>query len=117
MNKYIFVKNMVLLLLFSKIYNRSCKMSLLYTNKKKCITSFLKAPSRHKKFFHQIVLEIFSVKFFFKFLFFKKINYKSNHLVLIKKKNFFQKVGSNNFTLVKFLISIKINLSKYYLTS
>ena len=62
--KNIFIKNMVVFLLFSKTFFKNCKVTLLLNKKRKIITNILKAPSRHKKFFHQIFHEIFNALLF-----------------------------------------------------
>lgn len=114
LSKFIFVKNMVIFLLFSKIFLLGCNTTLLFGNLKKNQINILKAPSRHKKFFHQIFFEYFFVKVFFKF----KFNLSKNIYlccVFFKKLDLiFQKIGSNTLTRIKISTSFKIDLNKFY---
>lgn len=68
--KKIFVKNMVVFLLFTKIFFKGCVVNFFFTKNKNSNTNILKAPSRHKKFFHQLFYEYFIIKINF---FFKKV--------------------------------------------
>lgn len=93
--KKIFVKNIFIFLLFSKIFFKKCYVSFNFkknqtTNK----INLLKAPSRHKKFFHQICYEYFQVVFIFKF---SKIFKKNFNLIKLFNllNNIFLKIGSN----------------------
>jgi hypothetical protein len=111
-NKNIFIKNMVIFLLFSKLFLQTCKVTILISKKKKILTNLLKAPSRHKKFFHQIFHEIFRLRVFFLF---NNILINSYHPNNIKKLHilnsvnffsnldkFFTKIGSNVLSKNKF---------------
>lgn len=107
-SKKIFVKNMFVFLLFSKIFFKNCLVSFFFRKDKLNKTNLLKAPSRHKKFFHQIYCEYFQVKFIFRFnKIFKKIN--NITYVFIPLNKLFKKVGSN--TLSRF----KLSVSFFYL--
>ena len=110
-NKCIFVRNITILLLFSKIFLQDCKLNILYKKTKKLQTSFLKAPSRHKKFFHQISSKIFSMKIFFKYCL-KKHSFKVNDInfdkIFFNINTLFSTIGSNILTKTKLLISFKV---------
>ena len=114
-SKLIFVKNMLVFLLFSKVFLKNCSTNLLFNSIKKNQINFLKAPSRHKKFFHQTFFEFFQVKVFLKFHYDKKI-YIFNTTLLFKKLNLiFLNLGSNLLTRTKFKIilpfkSLNVNL-------
>ncbi len=116
-SKLIFVKNMLVFLLFSKVFFKNCSTNLLFNSMKKNQINFLKAPSRHKKFFHQTFFEFFQIKVFLKFNLQKKL-YITNTIVLFKKLNLvFLNLGSNLLTRTKFKIilpfkSLKSNLPK-----
>jgi hypothetical protein len=103
-SKRIFVKNIFIFLLFSKIFLKNCLVSFFFRKDNLNKINLLKAPSRHKKFFHQIFYEYFQVKFIFKFnKIFKKIN---NTVEIFTKFNkIFKKIGSNTLNRVKFSIS------------
>ena len=66
--KKIFVRNMVIFLLFTKIFFKGCAVNFFFLKNRNTCTNVLKAPSRHKKFFHQIFYEYFIIKvnFFFR---------------------------------------------------
>lgn len=105
--KKIFVKNIIIFLLFSKIFFKNCKISLIFLKQQQQRTSILKAPSRHKKYFHQLCHEIFFLKIFFKFPF-KVILTKMLSLKLFPILNaIFLKIGSNILTRIKFTVSTK----------
>ena len=114
--KTIFVKNMVVFLLFNKLFFENCTTTILFTKTTTNNISLLKAPSRHKKFFHQVFQENFFLKIFFRCLYyklnslvdFKKINLNTNIIsIKIFKKLFliFSKIGSNVLTQTKFSFS------------
>ena len=105
-SKLIFVKNMLVFLLFSKIFFKNCSTNLLFNTTKKNQINFLKAPSRHKKFFHQTFFEFFQIKVFFKFRFNKKLHIY-NTVIFFKKLNLvFLNLGSNLLTRTKFKTTI-----------
>ena len=106
-DKSIFVRNMVIFFLFTKVFLTNCNVNLLFQKKSKHPTTFLKAPSRHKKFFHQTFFEFFVVKIYFHFL--KKIKVSNSSLIFKKLNNFFFNIGSNVLTRTK--ISISLNTS------
>jgi len=65
--KKIFVKNIIIFILFTKIFVKNSTTSFQFKKKKKKNISLLKAPSRHKKFFHQISYEYFYISITIKF--------------------------------------------------
>ena len=103
LKKKIFVKNIVVFLLFTKIFFKKCSISFLFFKNRKNQTNLLKAPSRHKKFFHQIFYEFFQIKVFFKFL---NLLFNAPEIIPIYKdlNKVFLKVGSNILTRTKFLV-------------
>jgi hypothetical protein len=105
-NKNIFVKNMIVFFLFSKIFFKNCTISLLFKKTKKLQTNLLKAPSRHKKFFHQICFEFFFLKVNFYFNFKIKIPLQIINTFFQKINNIFIKFGSNVLTRIKFLLVV-----------
>lgn len=110
--KRIFVKNMFIFLLFTKIFVKNCLVSFFFKKFIKNKTNILKAPSRHKKFFHQVFYEFFQIKFFFKF----KVVFSGLKVTLKLFKKFnkvFLKIGSNTLNRVK--ISISFSFQKLYL--
>jgi len=113
-NKFIFIKNMVVFLLFSKIFFKGCAVKLLFNKTKKHQTNILKAPSRHKKFFHQVFFEFFSVKLILNFKLSKKIPYNSTVNLFFNLDNLFKKIGSNTFTRIKFNSTFNVCLGNYF---
>jgi hypothetical protein len=108
-NKYIFVKNMVVFFLFSKIFFKNCSISLLFNSKKNKQTNILKAPSRHKKFFHQVFYEIFHLKVFFYFNLFHIIPIKFCNSFFTDLNVVFLRFGTNVLNRVKFLVNFSTN--------
>jgi len=104
--KIIFVKNLTIFLLFSKIFFRNCIVSLHFLKEIKNTINLLKAPSRHKQFFHQVYFEIFKVYVTFSFKKAQNINFNKNNIIHLFKKfnNIFLKIGSNTLTRVKFSV-------------
>ncbi len=114
--KKIFVKNMVVFLLFTKIFFKSCAVNFFFTKNKNNNINILKAPSRHKKFFHQLFYEYFIVKVNF---FFKKITplqqdkKNTNNLVIhlplifLSINLIFSKINSNTLSRTKISTSFK----------
>ena len=96
---------MVIFFLFSKIFFKNCFVKLLFKNKKKNQINILKAPSRHKKFFHQVCFEIFYLKVFFFFKFFCKIQIQNCSVFFFKLNSVFLKFGTNVLNRVKFLVN------------
>lgn len=102
---------MVVFFLFSKIFFKNCFVSLLFNSKKKKQINILKAPSRHKKFFHQVFFEIFHLKVFFYFNFFYKIPVKLCNSFFVNLNTVFLKFGTNVLNRVKFLVNFPSNSS------
>lgn len=97
--KRIFNKNIILFILFSKIFFKKYKLNVLYLNKKIDKFNILKAPSRHKKFFHQVFTEYFCIKF----IWFIQNNKQCCGIDLFEKLNFiFLKIGTNTLSRFKF---------------
>jgi hypothetical protein len=113
-NKFIFVKNIVVFLLFFKVFLKNCNISMVYNKEKKYQTSLLKAPSRHKKFFHQICFEIFSLKVFFYFLKKTKIYYQNNTHLFKNLNALFERFGSNILNKTRFSTRVSINYSNFF---
>lgn len=107
--KTIFIKNILIYILLSKIFLKNCKVTLRFLRTSNMVVNLLKAPSRHKKFFHQIGREFFLIKIFYYFktnrsvfgdgvvfIFYKII------IKFFKKINlFFTKTGSNILNKIK----------------
>ena len=105
-DKKIFVKNIIVFLLFTKIFVSGCVVSFFFKKNKVNCTNILKAPSRHKQFFHQVFYEFFQVNVFFNFIKMKTITKTGNSVVIFEKLNLvFQKIGTNILTRTKILIS------------
>ena len=107
-SKKIFVKNFLIFLFLNKIFLKNAIITFKF-NKIKCDkTNLLKAPSRHKKFFHQICFEYFILSIFFKYSTVIKLNkhfiFKFNLFI----KSFFMKFGSNSITNTKQTVSLKL---------
>ncbi len=93
-------------LLFTKIFVSGCVVSFFFKKNKVNCTNILKAPSRHKQFFHQVFYEFFQVNVFFNFIKMKTITKTGNSVVIFEKLNLvFQKIGTNILTRTKILIS------------
>jgi hypothetical protein len=107
-SKTIFIKNILIFFLFSKIFFKNCTVNVLFLKKSKNQTNLLKAPSRHKKFFHQIFLEFFFLKMTFKFLSCMKIHTNNLNPFFFKLNTFFSDFGTNLLNRTKFLIRIPI---------
>ena len=111
--KQIFTKNIIIFIIFSKIFFKNYNLNISYTNKKLNKLNILKAPSRHKKFFHQLFMEYFCVNFIWSII----INYNQimvqDYILIFKKINIlFLKIGTNTLTRTKFKITflnIKLN--------
>lgn len=100
--KKIFVKNIIIFILFTKIFVNSSTTTFQFKKKKKNQISLLKAPSRHKKFFHQISYEYFYINIIIKFgdcvLSTITDNYNNTLILFYKLDNIFKNFGSNTLT-------------------
>lgn len=104
--KKIFVKNIIIFLLFTKIFVSGCLVSFFFKKNKVNCTNILKAPSRHKQFFHQVFYEFFQINVFFSFIKVKDLTKIENSIAIFEKLNLvFQKIGTNILTRTKILIS------------
>lgn len=104
-------------MLFSKMFLIRCKTSLLFSKNLRNSNNILKAPSRHKKFFHQTTFELFTVKATYSFFILAKnpllLNNIAKAVLLFKKINVcFLHIGSNTLNRIKISIcfNIKLNL-------
>ena len=119
-SKKLFLKNIIVFLFFSKIFFKSCALNFFFTKNRKNQTNILKAPSRHKKFFHQILYEYFNIKISFKFSTlppFKPLDI----LKLFSGLNLiFLKLGSNTMNRTKinvnFNVKIPLKFQNYFKT-
>ena len=109
--KHIFTKNITIFLLFSKVFFKICLVNIKFEKRKKNKTSFLKAPSRHKKYFHQTLFEYFTLKFFFFFNSLCNISYKKFIKIYKNFYKFFIRIGSNTLTHYSFHIECKLNVN------
>lgn len=109
-HKRVFIKNIFIFLLFSKIFLKNCLVSFFFKKDKQNSISLLKAPSRHKKFFHQIFCEYFQVKFIFKFN--KILKATTNTIEIFSNLDkIFNKIGTNSLNRTKFSVSFLCRLS------
>ncbi len=115
LNKFIFVKNIVVFFLFFKVFFKNCFVSLSFFKKKKLQTNLLKAPSRHKKFFHQIFYEYFILKTFFRFFNKTYVYLGASIPFFIKMNSLFEKFGSNILTKCKFSVRFGLLVDKFFI--
>lgn len=101
-SKKIFVKNIIIFILFTKIFVNSSTTTFQFKKRNKNQISLLKAPSRHKKFFHQISYEYFYINIVIKFdgCVLRTItdNYNNTIILFYKLDNIFKNFGSNTLT-------------------
>ena len=100
-NKIKLVKNITYFILFSSIFFKNCETSLMFKKKKKNQISLLKAPSRHKKFFHQISVDSYTIKIFFNFTQMFDVCNNVSVTFFNRLVEFFLIFGSNTVTLTK----------------
>ena len=123
--KKIFIKNMVVFLLFTKFFFKGCVVNFFFTKNRNTQTNIFKAPSRHKKFFHQIFFEYYTIKinFFFKNSIFRKLSVegclgkpqttlKNLTVVFNNLDALFKKISSNTLSRTKLSISFVQFLKK-----
>lgn len=114
LNKFIFVKNIVIFFLFFKVFLSNCKISLMFARKKNRQIDLLKAPSRHKKFFHQVCFEQFILKSFFYFKLSNIIEYNNTLLFFSTVNAIFEKFGSNTLTKIKFSVRFHMRKKSFF---
>lgn len=115
--KIIFVKNVLILILFSKVFLKICEITINFKKRRFKKLSILKAPSRHKKFFHQICYEHFFVKMGFLFKANAIIGNSCSDAVKFFRKidHIFGEFGSNTLTRTVFKLRFKIGINLYLL--
>ncbi len=96
--KKIFIKNTIIFFIFVKVFFKNCHISFFFTKGKSTFTNILKAPSRHKKFFHQVVYEFFTTNVNFKFNNIQVLNLSTILSNFNKLNSIFKKLGSNTLT-------------------
>lgn len=84
---------------------------------KKLETNLLKAPSRHKKFFHQIFVETFYLKMFLYFDIKAKLCLQTLNTFFNKLNKIFVKFGSNTLTRIKFLLNCPVKCNSLMISS
>lgn len=113
-SKFIFVKNIVVLFLFFRIFLKNCQLNLLFSKKKSNKINILKAPSRHKKFFHQTCLESFILKSSLRFFIKSKTDYKHT-ITFFKNLNLiFEKFGSNTLNKTRFSARFFVGFGRFF---
>jgi hypothetical protein len=101
--KQIFSKSIIVFILFSKIFFINYNLNIRYTKQQILKLNLLKAPSRHKKFFHQIFLEYFCVNFNWCIDLQKKyVDIFMCINIFLKLNNIFLKIGTNTLNRNKF---------------
>lgn len=115
-NKTVFVKNMFIFILFSKTVLKSCRVTTMFFKKNTTSTDILKAPSRHKKFFHHVHTEYFFLKI--SFLFLKKFTLNALDFLNFFKKSavVFKKFGSNTLNNTRYSLSGNVCITVPHLT-
>jgi hypothetical protein len=94
-------------LILSSVILNECKIKFFFLKKKLIGTNLLKAPSRHKKFFHQIVNEVFLIKIHFFFFEFQSIYYNFTLETFNPLNKIFSNIGSNTLTRTKLSICVE----------
>lgn len=108
--KKIFVKNIIIFILIIKKFLKKIKINTYLLKEKKKSINILRSPNRHKKFFHQVCSEYFSIKIFFYFVDYMEV-YPHNIVFLKNRLSFFFKnFGSNTITRTKFVVVFNTNL-------
>lgn len=114
------VKGILIFLLFSKTFFKYCKVSLLFFKPKTLNVTFLKAPSRHKKFFHETTFVKYTVKLTYNVFLgkFVKTRVVLPHVsqvnkTFVKLNQLFDVLGSNTLSKCKFKIAVSFNISLY----
>ena len=103
--KKIFTKSIIIFILFFKFFFKNFLLSVLFKKQTKNKTNILKAPSRHKKFFHQIFIEYFCVVFNWHTTLDKYIiNIFTQIHIFVKLNLIFLKIGTNTMNKTKFNI-------------
>ena len=110
-SRYIFTKNIVMFLLLNKIFIKNCLINVKFEKFKKFNLTFLKAPSRHKKFFHQIATEYFVLKIFLNFFSIKALPKKKLFFIFYYFNRLFLGIGSNTLTRFKFTLVSLFNFN------
>ena len=114
--KYIFTKNIVMFFLLKKIFIKNCTIDLKFEKIKKLNLVFLKAPSRHKKFFHQITTEYFILKIFINLFSIKEVPFKKLFFIFYFFNKLFLKFGSNTLTRFKFALVSNFNFNYKFIS-
>jgi len=106
----IFLKNIITFILFSRVFLKFVKISLFFPKNIKVSNSILKAPSRHKKFIHQLCFEYFTIHM--NLFYINKFILVDKNLFFIKNliDSIFLKIGSNILNRVKFILIAKTKL-------
>lgn len=109
--KKIFLKNILINLLFLKILMINCDVKIHFLKQKSEILNILKAPSRHKKFTHQYFFEFFLVKLYLNFCQFINItiNYDDILPYFFLLINISRMFTSSLLVQIKFKIFFKIH--------
>lgn len=120
----IHVKGISIFILFSKTFFKSCKVSMFFPKSQKLDLIFLKAPSRHKKFFHETFFEKFKVNIIYKVMYFNKKTYKheavilsnvhTTNLTFIKLNNLFDLFDSNTLAKCKFKVCTRFTTKLFF---
>ena len=109
--KKIFTKNILMFLLLTKLFFKELRLTLRLTNKQKSKINILKAPSRHKKFFHQILHEYFNLHIYIYIPIKQTYSLISTQRIFDQLNKVFQKIGSNTLNRFKFLTAIEVHYS------
>jgi len=113
--KKIIIKNVILFIFLTKFFLKDFTINMCFKKYYKNIVNVLKAPCRHKKFFHKLVYEYYTVNIVYKYkkLYVLKKKFETSFFFYNLKK-FYNKIGTTSLSRTKILVILPIALVNFF---
>jgi len=113
--KKIIIKNVILFIFLTKFFLKDFTIDMHFKKYYKNIVNILKAPCRHKKFFHKLVYEYYTVNIVYKYKKFFTLKKKfETSFFFYNLKNLFNKIGTTSLNRTKILVILPTVLVDFF---
>jgi len=113
--KKILIKNIIIFIFLTKLFLKNFHANMFFNKYYKNVISVLKAPCRHKKFFHKLVYEYYVVNITYRYkknIFFRKVFF--GPYLFSKLNKFYNRFGTTSLCRTKILIILPTIFENFF---